>query len=294
MNEKALARLLDEVRAGRMSTDAALAEFRWLPFAELGFAKADTHRLIRRRAAEAVYCPGKTVGQIVRIRNVPFRVVGVLEKRGGNRAGDNQDDFVVAPFFTFARRLVGNMHPRSILLAASSAEQVDEAWNEVDALLRQRHRIPAGAEADFTIHSQVEMAAAGVEEMNTLRTLLLTIATISLVVGGIGIMNIMLVSVTERTREIGIRMAIGAKGRHVLTQFLFEAITISVVGGLIGVLIGVAVSRLVAAKAGWPIVVSPESVILAFGVAGFVGVFFGFYPARKASRLDPIDALRYE
>src|SRR5260370_25266857 len=130
--------------------------------------------------------------------------------------------------------------------------------------------------------------------MNTLKMLLLMVAAVSLLVGGIGIMNIMLVSVTERTREIGIRMAIGAKGRHVLLQFLFEAITISIVGGLIGVLIGIGSSKLVAAKAGWPIVVSPESILLAFGVAGFVGVFFGFYPARKASRLDPIEALRYE
>jgi putative ABC transport system permease protein len=171
---------------------------------------------------------------------------------------------------------------------------VQQAQNEIDSILRQRHRIQPGQDADFQMRSQEEIAAASAQQMNTLKMLLLIVAAVSLLVGGIGIMNIMLVSVTERTREIGIRMAIGAKGRHVLIQFLFEAITISVVGGLIGVLIGVGCSKLVAIKAGWPIVVSPESIALAFGVAGFVGIFFGFYPARKASRLDPIDALRYE
>jgi putative ABC transport system permease protein len=244
--------------------------------------------------AENLFPDGNAVGSMVRIRNVPFKVVGVLKSKGANRNGDNQDDFALAPFVTVATRLVGNRRPNSIVLAAIDADHVDEAWDQIDALLRQRHKIPPGSDPDFTIHSQVEMAAASVESMKTLGMLLLSIAAVSLVVGGIGIMNIMLVSVTERTREIGIRMAVGAKSRHVLTQFLFEAVMISAIGGLTGVLIGIAVSRLIATNAGWPIIVSADSVALAFSVAAFVGIFFGFYPARKASRLDPIDALRYE
>ena len=244
--------------------------------------------------ADNLFPNGDAAGQVVRIKNVPFRVTGVLEKKGGNMMGQDQDDTIVAPYTTVMKRLSGKTKLDMLYVSSSSPNNVAAAQQQVDAVLRQRHRIPPNGDADFQMRSQEEIAAASASQMNTLKMLLLVIAAVSLVVGGIGIMNIMLVSVTERTREIGIRMAIGAKGRHVLTQFLFEAITISVVGGLIGVLIGIGVSRLVAAKAGWPIVVSPNSVMLAFGVAGFVGVFFGFYPARKASRLDPIDALRYE
>ncbi len=244
--------------------------------------------------ADNLFPDGSAVGQSVRIRKVPFKVIGVLEQKGASSGGDNTDDFILAPFPIVAKQLAGTARPRSIVLSAISQSLVDDAEHEIEALLRQRHRIQPGREPDFTVHTQIEMAAASVEQMRTMSVLLLSIAAVSLLVGGIGIMNIMLVSVTERTREIGIRMAIGAKGRHVLIQFLFEAITISIVGGLIGVLIGVGSSKLVAAKAGWPIVVSVQSILLAFGVAGFVGVFFGFYPARKASRLDPIEALRYE
>ena len=161
-------------------------------------------------------------------------------------------------------------------------------------MLRQRHRIAPNGDADFMMRSQEEIAQTQAQSMGTLKNLLLIIAGVSLFVGGIGIMNIMLVSVTERTREIGIRMAIGAKGRHVLLQFLFEAITLAIVGGLIGVGLGIGASVVVRHFAGWPIVVTPESIALSFGVAAFVGVFFGYYPARKAARLDPIDALRYE
>ena len=244
--------------------------------------------------AENLFPNGDAVGQIIRIKNVPFRVVGVLEKKGGNMMGQDQDDTILAPYTTIMKRLSGKTKIDMLYVSARSADAVQAAQTEIDSILRQRHRIGPGQDADFQMRSQEEIAAASAQQMNTLKNLLLIVAAVSLLVGGIGIMNIMLVSVTERTREIGIRMAIGAKGRHVLLQFLFEAITISVVGGLIGVLIGVGCSKLVAAKAGWPIVVSPESIALAFGVAGFVGIFFGFYPARKASRLDPIDALRYE
>ena len=244
--------------------------------------------------AENLFPSGDAVGQIIRIKNVPFKVVGVLERKGGNMMGQDQDDTVLAPYTTIMKRLSGKTKIDMLYVSARSADSVQAAQTEIDSILRQRHRIGPGQDADFQMRSQEEIAAASASQMNTLKMLLLMVAAVSLLIGGIGIMNIMLVSVTERTREIGIRMAIGAKGRHVLLQFLFEAITISIVGGLIGVLIGVGSSKLVAAKAGWPIVVSPESIMLAFGVAGFVGVFFGFYPARKASRLDPIEALRYE
>ena len=237
---------------------------------------------------------GDAVGQIIRIKNVPFKVVGVLEKKGGNMMGQDQDDTVIAPYTTVMKRVAGKTKIDMIQVSAVSGSQVQEAQNEIEAYLRQRHRIQPGQDSDFMMRSQEEIAQTQAKSMGTLRTLLLSIAAISLLVGGIGIMNIMLVSVTERTREIGIRMAIGAKGRHVLMQFLFEAVTLAIVGGLIGVAIGVAASLAVGRFLDWPIVVSPASVALSFGVAAFIGVFFGFYPARKASRLDPIDALRYE
>jgi putative ABC transport system permease protein len=234
------------------------------------------------------------VGQIVRIKNVPFKVVGVLERKGGNMMGQDQDDTIIVPYTTAMKRLSGKTRIDMLNISAVAADQVQEAQNEIDALLRQRHRIPPNGDADFQMRSQEEIAQAQAAQMGILRTLLLSIAAISLLVGGIGIMNIMLVSVTERTREIGIRMAIGAKGRHVLLQFLFEAVTLAIVGGLIGVVLGVVASEAVGKYLQWPIVVTPESVALSFGVAAIVGIFFGFYPARKASRLDPIDALRYE
>jgi len=237
---------------------------------------------------------GDAVGQIVRIKNVPFRVVGVLEKKGGNMMGQDQDDTIIAPYTTVMKRLSGKTKLDMIQVSATSAEQVQEAQNEVDAYLRQRHRIAAGGDADFQMRSQEEIAQTQAASMGVLRNLLLVIAGVSLFVGGIGIMNIMLVSVTERTREIGIRMAIGAKGRHVMLQFLFEAVTLAIVGGVIGVGLGVGSSVLIARWLKWPVIVTPISIVISFGVAAVVGIFFGFYPARKAAMLDPIDALRYE
>ena len=244
--------------------------------------------------AENLFPQGGSVGQVIRIKNVPFKVVGVLERKGGNMMGSDQDDQVVAPYTTVMKRLQGSTKLNMIYVSATSADKVQDAQDCIDVLLRQRHRIPPGGDADFMMRSQEEIAAAQDTQMKILRTLLLSIAAVSLLIGGIGIMNIMLVSVTERTREIGIRMAIGAKGRHVLLQFLFEAVTLSIVGGMIGVACGIGFSSAFAKLAGWPIVVSPASVILSFGVAGTVGIVFGFFPALKASRLDPIDALRYE
>jgi putative ABC transport system permease protein len=244
--------------------------------------------------AENLFPAGGAVGSTIRVKNVPFKVIGILDKKGGNMMGSDQDDLVVAPYTTVMKRVMGTSRIGMIIASAASADQVEPAMEQIDALLRQRHRIPPGGDADFMLRSQEEIARANAQQVNTMRMLLLSIATISLFVGGIGIMNIMLVSVTERTREIGIRMAIGAKGRHVLLQFLFEAVTLSIAGGLTGVLLGVGASVLIGKAAGWPIVISPGSIMLAFAVAGSVGVFFGFYPARKAARLDPIEALRYE
>jgi putative ABC transport system permease protein len=243
--------------------------------------------------AENLFPAGNAVGSTIRIKNVPFKVIGVLEKKGGTSMGD-QDDTIIAPYTTVQKRLSGQQRLGMLMASAASGEQVQEAMDQIDAVLRQRHRIAPGADADFMMRSQEEMAQANQQQISLMRRLLLGIAIVSLFVGGIGIMNIMLVSVTERTREIGIRMAIGARGRHVLLQFLFEAIVLSVFGGLIGILLGVGVATLFARVAKWPIVVSPTAIMVAFAVAATVGIFFGFYPARKAARLDPIDALRYE
>jgi putative ABC transport system permease protein len=236
---------------------------------------------------------GNAVGQMVRIKNVPFKVAGVLEKKGGSMMGD-QDDTVVVPYTTAMKRLTGKNRLNSIYVSAVSVGAVDQAQSEIDSLLRQRHHIGPNQDADFTMRSQQEFAAMSEQSSKTLSLLLASAAAISLLVGGIGIMNIMLVSVTERTREIGIRMAIGAKGAHVLLQFLIEAITLAVFGGAIGVGLGIAASAIVSKKGALPVHVSPASIALAFGFSAAIGIFFGFYPARKASRLDPIDALRYE
>ena len=244
--------------------------------------------------AENLFPDGDAVNQIVRIKNVPFKVLGILEKKGGNMMGQDQDDTVIAPYTTVMKRLSGKTKIDMIQLSAASAGQVQEAQNQIDAVLRQRHRIAPNGDADFQMRSQEEIAQASGQQTAILRLLLLVIAAISLLVGGIGIMNIMLVSVTERTREIGIRMAIGAKGRHVLLQFLFEAVTLAIVGGVLGVALGVGASLGVKHFLQWPIVVTTASVALSFGVAACVGIFFGYYPARKAAKLDPIDALRYE
>jgi putative ABC transport system permease protein len=244
--------------------------------------------------ATALFGDQSPIGSTVRIKNFPFRVIGVLETKGGSTQGQDQDDTVVAPYTTVMRLLKGRNRIDMFMASAVSQDAVEQAQTEIDALLRQRHRLPAGGDADFMIRSQQEIAQTANETSRTLSILLASAASISLLVGGIGIMNIMLVSVTERTREIGIRMAIGAKGKDILTQFLVEALTLSIAGGLIGILLGVGASRILAWKANWNIALPPESILLAFGFSAAIGVFFGFYPARKASRLDPIEALRYE
>ena len=250
--------------------------------------------LLGNTVAESLFPSGGAAGQVVRIKNVPFRVVGVLDRKGASTHGHDQDDQIVAPYTTLMKQLSGTVRFGMIQAAAVAPDRVEDAKREIEALLRQRHRIQPGQDSDFMMRTQEESASMAAENVRTFSILLGSVALISLLVGGIGIMNIMLVSVTERTREIGIRMAIGAKARDVLGQFLLEAVVLSVVGGAIGVLLGIAASALISRLAGWPVVVGGSAVAMAFGFSAAVGVFFGFYPARKAAKLDPIEALRYE
>jgi len=239
--------------------------------------------------------PGQDpVGEIIRIKKLPFRVIGVLSPKGQNAFGRDQDDIVVVPYTTAQKKLMGVTHVNNIMASAVDRSRIDEATTQITELLRRRHRILPGQEDDFTVRSQLDVATAVGSTSKIMTVLLGVVASISLVVGGIGIMNIMLVSVTERTREIGIRMAVGAKGRDILVQFLVESMVLSLIGGIIGILFGLSAAKIVSVAAKWPIFTSVSAIAMAFCFAGFVGVFFGFYPARKASLLDPIEALRYE
>jgi putative ABC transport system permease protein len=225
---------------------------------------------------------------------MPFVIIGLLESKGTGMGGMNQDDRIIIPYTTAMRLLTGDKYLRSISVQISGADRMDAAEQQITSLLRQRHRLTAGRDNDFSIFNQKQIADT-VSSVTTIITLLLgAIGGISLLVGGIGIMNIMLVSVTERTREIGIRIAVGAQPADILLQFLIEAITLSLLGGTIGVLLGVGASDLVGRLTSFVPIVSTGSILLAFGVSCAVGVFFGFYPARKAALLNPIDALRYE
>ncbi len=237
------------------------------------------------------------VGQQLRVRNVPFKVIGVLQEKGQGAFGQDQDDLLIAPYSTVLYRLSGiggQGHIHQILVRAASLEQMEQAQSELTAILREAHKLPEGADDDFTVRNQTDIAATAQETSNVLTMLLASIAGISLLVGGIGIMNIMLVSVTERTHEIGIRMAIGARSRDILVQFLIEAVVLSLSGGLIGVLLGFLATWILSLTTDWSMVIVPANVLLSFGFAGAVGVFFGYYPARKAAALNPIEALRYE
>jgi len=237
------------------------------------------------------------IGQIIRIKKVPFTVIGILETKGQSIMGQDQDDVIYIPLTTAQKKIVATSIPgmvRTIMVKARSAEDMSLAEKQVTELLRQRHRTGANKEDDFTVRNLSQMMQVAEQSANVMTILLGAIASISLLIGGIGIMNIMLVSVTERTREIGIRMAIGAKTWDIRIQFIIEALTLSMIGGIFGITLGVTGSSILSAAAGWTTIVSPLSIILAFGVSGLVGIFFGFYPAYKASLLSPIDALRYE
>jgi len=234
------------------------------------------------------------VGQFIRINSIPFRVIGLLEKKGQNTFGQDQDDIIIAPFSTVQKRMLSGMYVNNILASSRSEGDMENAKEQVTEILRLQHKLGQEDEDDFTVRSQADIANVFGSISKVLTILLASIASISLLVGGIGIMNIMLVSVTERTREIGIRMAVGAKSRDVLFQFMIESVFISFIGGLIGILFGILVSQLVARFGGWPVVITASSVLLSFAFSAIVGIFFGWYPARKAAGLNPIDALRYE
>jgi putative ABC transport system permease protein len=255
---------------------------------------ADKVCLLGPSVANILFPDSDPVGQIVRVRNLPFRVLGVLAPKGQGQFGQDQDDVIVAPYTTLQKKLLGITHLHQVTLSARSADAVEPTAVEVTRLMRQRHRTTSPEDDDFTVRTVEEMAATRVEMANTMTLLLMSVASVSLLVGGIGIMNIMLVSVTERTREIGLRMAVGARTRDILRQFLAEAVGLSIVGGAMGVLLGVGVSRGLTQGLGWPTMITPSAIVIAFAFAAAVGVFFGYYPARKAANLDPIDALRYE
>ena len=237
------------------------------------------------------------IGQTIRIKNTPFEVVGVAATKGQSAQGQDYDDVAFVPVSTFQAKIQGGLQKfvnGSLFVGAEPSIGTTVAQDDVTTLLRERHQLRQGADNDFQIRNLTEMASAQQEGADTMTTLLTAIAAVSLAVGGIGIMNIMLVSVTERTREIGVRMAIGAKPRHILLQFLVEALTLSLLGGLLGVTLGWGTARYMAAKFGWTMVVQPQVVAVAVGFSAAVGVIFGLYPAYKASRLDPIQALRFE
>ena len=244
---------------------------------------------------DQLFGPGTDpTGATIRIKNQPFRVVGVLTSKGQAAMGPDQDDTVIVPYTTVQKKLLGITHLQNITLSTADGVPFDQVSGALTNLLRTRHQLTAGAPDDFTVRSLEEMATVLTATTTTMTWLLASIAAVSLLVGGIGIMNIMLVSVTERTREVGLRLALGARGRDVLIQFLVEAIVLSLVGGLIGVALGLGISGGLATFMRWPTAISPSSIATAFGFSAAVGIFFGFYPARKAAALDPIDALRYE
>ncbi len=251
--------------------------------------------LIGKSVADDLFTAGENpVGRVIRFGSIPFRIVGVLESKGYNSMGMDQDDLILAPYTTVQKRILAITHLQQIVCSALSEARTGEAIDEITAILRTNHKLKATDDDDFTIRSQQELSTMLTSTTDMMTVLLAAVAGISLLVGGIGIMNIMYVSVTERTREIGLRMSIGAKGRDILAQFLIESILISITGGLVGVLVGVGAAVAVHMAASFPIYIQPWSVFLSFGVCTLTGVFFGWYPAQKAAMLDPIEAIRYE
>jgi putative ABC transport system permease protein len=260
------------------------------------FTEADVNSaakvcVIGQTVVAKLFLDGDPVGRSLRIRNLPFKIVGVLKAKGFNYFGSDQDDVVIIPYTSHLKRIARRPNLNSIIIQAESPDQMTRIQQDVTDFLQQRRN---GRDPDFTVRNQQELAEAATATTKTMTMLLGAIAGVSLIVGGIGIMNIMLVSVTERTREIGIRLAVGAHGRDVLTQFLVEAIILSVMGGTLGILLGVGSSQLISRLNGWPVLISTSAIFGAVAFSAAIGVFFGFYPARKAAQLDPIEALRYE
>ena len=251
--------------------------------------------LIGKTVVDELFPQGENpVGKVIRFGTIPFRIVGVLQSKGYNSMGMDQDDLIIAPYTTVQKRILAITHLQEIVCSALSEDYTEEAIDEISDILRTNHKLKESDEDDFSIRSQQELASMLTSTTDMMTILLAAVAGISLLVGGIGIMNIMYVSVTERTREIGLRMSIGAKGRDILAQFLIESILISVTGGLIGVLFGIGAAIVVNLVAAFPIYIQPWSVFLSFAVCTITGIFFGWYPAQKAAMLDPIEAIRYE
>lgn len=251
--------------------------------------------LIGKTVADNLFTNGEDpVGKVIRFKSIPFRIVGILKSKGYNSFGMDQDDMVLAPYTTVMKRILSVTYLQGINASALTEDLTDAAIEDITTILRASHKLKAGEEYNFTIRSQQEMAAMMNSTSDTMTILLLVVACISLIVGGIGIMNIMYVSVTERTREIGLRMSVGARGIDILNQFLIEAVLLSVTGGLIGVAVGIGAAWGIKIFAHWPILIQPWSVLLSFVVCSATGIFFGWYPARKAANLDPIEAIRYE
>ena len=274
-----------------------IADGRWFSNDEV--RSAAKVALIGETVSESLFGNDNPVGQIIRIKRVPFTVIGTLVGKGETPMGNDMDDVVFIPLTTAKKRTLGGRRVSGrlvgvVFVKSNSAEVVDDTIRDMTKLLRLRHKIRPGQPNDFFVRNLSSILEARANSSRVMNLLLAAVASISLIVGGIGIMNIMLVSVTERTREIGLRMAVGAKGRDILLQFLIEAVTLSLIGGVIGIVFGLGGSYIIAMIGNSPAIVQPYSIFLAFGFAAAVGVFFGFYPARKAARLDPIEALRYE
>ena len=256
---------------------------------------ADKVCLLGETVSKTLFPDGRdAVGQVIRIKNLPFRVIGVLAPKGQGQFGNDQDDIILAPYTTVQKKLAGVTTINQVSVSAARPDIIEEVAVQITRLMRTRHRIQNPEEDDFSVRTLEEMAATRTEMAKTMTMLLMSVASVSLLVGGIGIMNIMLVSVTERTKEIGLRMAVGARTRDILRQFLTEAVSLSVVGGAMGIALGVGVSQSLTRGLGWPTLVTSSSIAIAFAFAAAVGIFFGYYPARKAAGLDPIEALRYE